>query len=92
MKKTFYIIGKDLKIEKADQELLKKPKESLNKILLAKSLNIGYYLITPIFLGAFFGMWLDKIFATKPVFILLFFSLGVLGSFYNLLKIVKEMK
>lgn len=92
MKKTFYKIGKDLKLKKVDQDLPIKSKESLNKIVVAKSLNIGYYLITPILVGAFFGYWLDKVFATKPVFFLIPFSLGVIGSFYNLWKIVKEMK
>ncbi len=92
MKKTFYKIGPDLRVEKISQELEKKSKDSSNKILLAKSLNIGYYLITPILLGVFLGFWLDKVFSRKPFFILLFFSLGIIGSFYNLWKIVKETK
>lgn len=92
MKKTFYKIGIDLKIKKVDNDSQIKSKKILDEIPLAKSLNIGYYLITPLLVGIFFGFWLDKVLGTKPIFFLLLFSLGVVSSFYNLFKIVKEFK
>jgi ATP synthase protein I len=96
MKKSFYKIGHDLRIKKVNEELKIKPKESpkesSNPILLAKSLNIGYYLITPLLIGVFFGYWLDNIFKTRPLFLLMFFLIGTVGSFYNLWKLTKEVK
>lgn len=95
---SFYEIGHDLRLKKVSEEKTKseltkvKSKESSNPILLAKSLNIGYYLITPLLIGVFFGYWLDNIFKTRPLFLLMFFLIGTVGSFYNLWKLVKEVK
>ncbi len=91
MKKNFYTITPELKIKKLDKSIDKKMKQTSNQITLAKSLNYGYYLITPILLGVFFGISLDKFFR-KDFFILIFLIIGILGSFYNLWKIVKETK
>lgn len=88
-KKNIYQVGHDLKIKAHDIKENKKENKN-EKILLAKSLNIGYYLITPLLVGVFSGYWLDKVFRTKPMFLLLFFGLGVIGSFYNLWKTVQE--
>lgn len=67
----------------------KKGKQGDNdKIMLAKSLNIGYYLITPLLAGVFFGYWMDRFFGTKPAFMLLLLGLGIAGAFYNLWKTI----
>jgi len=65
-------------------------KSSLVKNPLEKYLNIGYYLIIPIIIFLIIGSWLDKIFKTKPFFVLFFLFFGTLSSFYNLFKIYKE--
>lgn len=90
-KKNVYKVGHDLKIKSHEVKEIKKSDKD-EKILLAKSLNIGYYLITPLLVGVFFGFWLDNVFRTKPIFLLSFFSLGVIGAFYNLWKTVQENK
>ena len=66
-----------------------KPDKS-NDLLLAKSLNIGYYLITPILIGVFFGVAVDNVFKTQPRFALIFLIVGVTSTFYNLFKLVKD--
>ncbi len=80
-----------MKIKKTEAMPQKKQAED-DKIELAKSLNIGYYLITPLLVGVFLGYWIDKILGTKPVFLLLFFGLGIVGAFYNLWKTVQDNK
>lgn len=55
--------------------------------------NFGYYLslITQIGLTVIFsilislliGVWLDKLFGTKGIFLLVFLIIGIAGGFYN---------
>ena len=48
------------------------------------SLNVGFYVMTPIFLGVIIGLMADKKFGTKPLFFLFFIFFGLVSSFYNL--------
>jgi F0F1-type ATP synthase assembly protein I len=72
-------------ISKPEKKIIKS-----NNSLLAKNLNLGYYLITPIIFGVFFGLFLDNQLKTKKLFLIIFFSLGIVGTFYNLYKIYKD--
>lgn len=91
-KQFFYRINHNFDIVRHQQKRpLRIKKNNINdNLLLAKSLNIGYYLITPLLLGVFFGYWLDKFFGTRPVFLLIMIIFGGIASFYNLLKITQE--
>lgn len=62
----------------------------MNNLLLAKSLNVGYYVITPLLGGVFLGLLLDRYFGTRGVFVIIMILLGTISSFYNLYKLVKE--
>lgn len=57
---------------------------------LAKNLNLGYYLVTPMIVGVFLGLFFDKLLKTGKVFFIIFFSIGIAGTFYNLYKIYKD--
>lgn len=95
MGKNFFKVDKTLQVKKVAElhEFLKKKTDfNVNNFLVAKSLNIGYYLITPLLLGVFFGYWLDTFFKTKPLFLITLFTIGIISSFYNLWKIVVETK
>ncbi|OGK57278.1 hypothetical protein A3J15_02185 [Candidatus Roizmanbacteria bacterium RIFCSPLOWO2_02_FULL_38_10] len=61
-----------------------------DNLLIANSLNIGYYLVSPILIGVFFGLFIDSKINTKPTFTLIFIVLGLIASFYNLRKIYKD--
>jgi len=61
-----------------------------NNFSLAKDLNLGYYLVTPIVLGVFFGLFLDNLLKSGKLFFIIFFPLGIIGTFYNLYKIYKD--
>ena len=89
--KNLFRIDQNLKIKEIDKpEQFKIKKRNVDdKMLLARSLNLGYYLLIPLLAGLFLGIWLDKVFSSKPFFLLLLFTLGVISSFYNLWQVVK---
>ncbi len=69
----------------------KKPHKKVNPASLTDSLNIGMYLVAPLLCGVLLGILLDNKFGTKPVFVLIGIFFGVLGSFFNLIKVVKSI-
>jgi len=89
--KNLLKIDQNLIIKQVDQpEKLKVQKRSVDdKYLIARTVNIGYYLIIPLLFGLVTGFWLDQVFSSKPFFLLMFFSFGIISSFYNLWKTVK---
>lgn len=89
MRKVIKKIDKDYEIT----EIIR-AKENKNyqfQIPLAKFLNFGYYLISPLIMGIFFGYILDNIFG-KKLFIKIFLVLGIIGLFYNFYKSINEIK
>ena len=69
------------------------PKKKIIKsdnFLLAKNLNLGYYLVTPMIFGVFLGLFFDNLLKTGKIFFIIFFSIGIIGTFYNLYKIYKD--
>lgn len=69
---------------------IKKTNKNNDNLLLAKSTNLGYYLITPILIGVFFGVGLDQFLGTKPLFTISLLIIGVIGTFYNLVKFMRD--
>ena len=65
-------------------------KEKKRTSLYLESLNIGFYLAIPLLAGVFIGIMIDKWLQTKPVFILIFITLGMIASLYNLYKLTQE--
>lgn len=86
-RQTFLKITRNFEIEKIQKE--EKIKKNLQKsdFSLANFLNLGYYLIAPLVLGAFFGFFIDNLYKTMPKFTLVFIFLGTLATFYNLWKL-----
>lgn len=90
-KKTFYTIRKGLEIEKDQEEKERSPQPPQKRQRLDELyLNVGFYLVTPLILGVFLGLYIDTKFHTKPVFTLIGVFLGVVSTFYNLWKILKN--
>jgi len=56
---------------------------------IAKYLNLGYYIVTPLILGICFGLLLDKALGTT-YYVKIFLFVGIAGTFYNLVKLVRE--
>jgi len=93
----YFKIDHGFDLKRVDKIKLKKnlvknisKKSLLNKNPLENYLNIGYYLIIPIIFFLMLGVWLDKVFKSKPFFILIFLFFGFLSSFYNLYRLTKE--
>jgi len=76
-------------------KIVKKPyykEEKKKKLPLVKYTDIGYYIITPLIIGVFLGLFIDNFLKTKSFFLLLFIFLGTGASFYNIYKIYKNGK
>jgi F0F1-type ATP synthase assembly protein I len=54
------------------------------------AINIGYYLVTPLLIGVFLGYLIDRQFEWRPYAMLLGIMMGLVGTIYNLVRIIKE--
>ncbi|OGK23751.1 hypothetical protein A3C24_04905 [Candidatus Roizmanbacteria bacterium RIFCSPHIGHO2_02_FULL_37_24] len=82
-------IDKDFNVIPKQKEKIARKKQN-NLFLIAKYSNIGYYLVAPLILGAFIGFGIDLYFNTKPFFTVLLLIIGVVSTFYNLIKLVRS--
>lgn len=54
------------------------------------TINLGYYLITPLLIGVFLGLMIGEKFHMKEKGAFIGIILGLVGTIYNLIKIVKS--
>jgi len=89
--KKVFKVASDYTIKEKEEILDNNKEKDKNKenILLARYANAGFYIITPLLLGVFIGIYLDRLFNTKPIFVLTLIILGTVASFYNIFKLVK---
>ena len=88
MKKNYLFFDKNLDLKKTAPKEKKVFKEK-NNILLANYANIGYYLVTPLVVGVFLGLYLAGSTGEK-LWMIAGIVLGSLGTFYNLFKLIKQ--
>ncbi len=87
MEKKYFGFDKNLNLK----PLLAPKKKSVpkqNKMLLANYASIGYYLITPLIVGVFLGLYLDGRLGTNYI-VVIGILIGSIGTFYNLFRILK---
>lgn len=60
------------------------------KFRLIDAMDLGVYLVIPLLVGLGAGIVVDSKLGIKPVGIILGLVLGAVGSFFNLIKIVRE--
>ena len=84
--KNYYQIGADFKIKKSEK-IVKTNKKS--HFQLANYLNIGYYLVTPLVIGVFLGVAIDRSLKTK-YWTLILILFGFAASIYNLYSLTKK--
>lgn len=85
------VIGNNFKTTQVESIDKKGKTDKINlKKLLPVYFNLGFYLITPVLVGVFLGLYLDSRLKTKPSFVLAGIILGTLALFYNLFKIYKN--
>ncbi|NTU47052.1 AtpZ/AtpI family protein [Candidatus Roizmanbacteria bacterium] len=92
MKKDISYIDRHGHIKSKDEEKSRfRTSRNDNKIKpLAPYINIGYYLLIPLLIGVFGGIYLDSIFRTKPLLTILGIVFGAISSIYNLIKLVQD--
>lgn len=61
-----------------------------NQSLDLSAINIGYYLITPLIIGVFLGLLIGEKFHKKETGALIGILVGLSGTIYNLVHIVKS--
>ncbi len=59
---------------------------------MGTAFRITSELVGPVLVSTFIGYWLDQYFATKPVLMILFFVLGVVTGFVNVVRAAKKMQ
>lgn len=68
----------------------KKPAGAIKELIYYSSL--GLQVAFSIFIGLFFGLWLDSKFGTAPIFLFIFLGFGIAAGFRNILLAVKKSK
>jgi ATP synthase protein I len=59
---------------------------------IGKLLSIGIILVSATFIGLFIGLFLDKIFKTKPIFTIIFLIFGIIAGFKEIIRMtLKEI-
>ena len=86
--KKYYIFDKNLNL-KQSKVTFPKTFQRLNINLLAKYSNIGYYLLTPLLIGVFLGLYLDGRFSTHYLTVI-GILIGGIGSIYNLIRLINQ--
>ena len=59
---------------------------------MGQAFRLATELVVGIVVGVFIGWWIDRFFETTPVFILVFFVLGVIAGIMNVLRTAKKMQ
>jgi len=54
--------------------------------------SLGLSVSLAIFIGLFFGVWLDKKFGTNPIWTLIGLGMGIVAGFRNLIKAMNKAK
>lgn len=68
----------------------KKKKKVIDLPMGLQTMNIGFYIVTPILIGVFLGLMIDRMINTKPGFTIFFICIGTIASFYNLFRLTKK--
>jgi len=87
--KKYFSFDKNLNLKQVSNIKIEKKSKKIS-FNLANYLNLGYYLIVPLLLGVIVGKSLDKVLKKTNVFFIIFFLLGIIGTFYNLIKIYRD--
>lgn len=59
---------------------------------LAYYSSLGLQVALSIFIGLFFGRWLDGVFGTSPLWMMIFLGFGIAAGFKNMLLALKKSR
>ncbi|MEN8154807.1 MAG: AtpZ/AtpI family protein [Acidobacteriota bacterium] len=77
-------------MKKKITRLNEKENSDFNKKKLAAYSTLGLMFPASIVVGLFIGYFLDEIFNTSPVLLIIFTLYGIAAGFYNFFKIIKK--
>ncbi len=77
---------KSLTIDDNLSDELKKHKQQIKSTLI----NSGIELFSCVIFGSAMGIFIDKSFSTKPIFLIIGFLLGFTTAFYNIIKLIRR--
>lgn len=52
---------------------------------------LGFSVALSVFIGLFFGLFLDKSFGTAPLFMFIFLGFGIVAGFRNIMLAIKKV-
>ena len=58
---------------------------------LSSSLSLGTSIVIPIVGGVLLGRYLDSLFSSTPIATILLLTLGVIVSFYTLIRLIRDI-
>lgn len=85
--KNYFEIDSSGRIRKSNRGINKI--KSINRNGLALYTDLGFYIVIPLLLGLFIGYLFDIKFGIKPIGVLIGIFLGLVASFYNLLRYIR---
>lgn len=71
-----------------EDEAARIERESSN---MRDGIRAGTEMVVPILVGIGLGYWLDGLFGTKPLFILVFLFAGIFTAFWNIYRLTQKM-
>ena len=83
-------IEKRIQNLKNNKQKLTNCKNKSNGKLYSMAINVSLELITGIGLGVIIGLLIDNHLQTKPLMFIIFFIVGTLVGFYNMIKCLKK--
>lgn len=83
-----YEIGKDFELKEVKEiKNLRLNKSKPTSFLL---IDVGIFIIFPLLVAVFIGLYIDKTLKTKNLFTLILIFLGFVCSIYNLIRLTKK--
>ncbi len=58
---------------------------------LSVAIQLGFFIIIPIAISLFFGIWIDSFFKTKPIITLISIFFGIILTIYEVHNILKPI-
>ena len=89
MSKVKEIEAKIKELKEKNKQMLT-PSNKINAKFYSMAMNISIELITGIGLGVFLGLVIDNYLQTKPIMFIIFFIVGTIVGFYNMIKSLKK--
>jgi len=68
----------------------KNPEQKKERVEFMGNFDVGIYLIVPLLAGLGLGIFFDTKLGTKPNGVIIGLLLGLIGTFFNLIKIVRQ--